>query len=44
MLGAVERVLGCSFNEATADRSRHDEIMAVLEATLDVSLAVEEAL
>jgi hypothetical protein len=41
---AIERTLGCSFSDACADRSRHDEIMAVLDAALDVSLAVEEAL
>lgn len=43
-MAAIERALGCSFIDACADRSRHDEIMAVLDAALDVSLAVEEAL
>jgi hypothetical protein len=43
-MAAIERTLGCSFIDACADRSRHDEIMAVLDAALDVSLAVEEAL
>jgi hypothetical protein len=43
-LGAIERTLGCSFNEATADRSRHREIMGVLEAAPEVSVVVGEAL
>ena len=41
---AIERTLGCSFMEAAEDRSRHDEIMGVLEAALDVSVVVGEAL
>lgn len=41
---AIERALGCSFNEATADRSRHREIMGVLEAAPEVSVVVREAL
>ena len=41
---AIERALGCSFREATADRSRHGEIMGVLEAAPDVSVVVGEAL
>ncbi|MDI3491997.1 MAG: hypothetical protein PWP11_3274 [Thauera sp.] len=41
---AIERALGCSFDAACADRSRRNEIIAVLEAAPDVSLVIEEAL
>lgn len=41
---AIERALGCSFREATADRSRHGEIMGVLEAAPEVSDVVAEVL
>lgn len=40
---AIERTLGCSFSDACADRSRSDEIMAVLDAAPDVSVVVGEA-
>lgn len=41
---AIERKLGCDFMTACADRSRHGEIMAVLEAAPDVSVAVAQVL
>jgi hypothetical protein len=41
---AIESALGCSFNEATADRSRRDEIMSVLASAPHVSIVVGEAL
>lgn len=41
---AIERALGCTFNEATADRSRRDEVMAALAAAPHVSTVVGEAL
>lgn len=41
---AIERALGCPFMEAAEDRSRHGEIMGVLEAAPDVSVVVGEAL
>jgi hypothetical protein len=41
---AIERALGCSFDEACADRSRRDEILAILDAAPTVSHAVGEAL
>lgn len=43
-MAAIERVLGCAFLEACADRSRQDEIMDALEAAPEVSVVVGEAL
>jgi hypothetical protein len=43
-MAAVERALGCSFREATSDRSRRDEVMAALNAAPDVSIVVGEAI
>lgn len=37
---AIERHLGCAFMDACADRSRHGEIMAALEAAPHVALVV----
>jgi hypothetical protein len=41
---AIERALGCSFDEACADRSRRDEILSILDAAPSVSQAVGETL
>lgn len=41
---AIERALGCSFDEAIVDCSRRDEILAILAAAPTVSQAVAEAL
>lgn len=41
---AIEFHLGCDFKTACSDTSRHGEIMAVLEAAPDVSVAVAQVL
>lgn len=43
-LAAIERTLGCSFNDACADVSRRNEVLATLEAAPSVTQAVAEAL
>lgn len=41
---AIERALGCSFEEACADTARRDEVLALLDATPDVSVVIGEAI
>ena len=40
---AIERHLGCTFDEACADRSRREEVLAALEAAPEVSAVVGAA-
>jgi hypothetical protein len=41
---AIERTLGCSFEEACADAARRDEVLAILGATPHVSVVIGEAI